>query len=130
MDQNFTDNIFRRASLVPQTVKNLPAVWEMWVQYLGLNLSNGNSVDMQGEKKRDDCGQLCLWRWREAGGLDLGVRGGWDDPEGWGDPEGWDGEGGGRGGSGWGTHVNPWLIHVNVWQKPLQYCNIISLQLK
>ena len=38
---------------------------------------------------------------------------------------------GGRreGGSGWGTHVNPWLIHVNVWQKPLQYCNIISLQL-
>ena len=38
---------------------------------------------------------------------------------------------GGRweGGSGWGTHVNPWLIHVNVWQKPLQYCKIISLQL-
>ena len=27
------------------------------------------------------------------------------------------------------THVNPWLIHVNVWQKPLQYCKIISLQL-
>ena len=26
-------------------------------------------------------------------------------------------------------HVNPWLIHVNVWQKPLQYCKIISLQL-
>ena len=34
-----------------------------------------------------------------------------------------------RGGSGWGTHVNPWLIHVNVWQKPLQYCKVISLQL-
>ena len=33
------------------------------------------------------------------------------------------------GGSGWGTHINPWLIHVNVWQKPLQYCKIISLQL-
>ena len=32
-------------------------------------------------------------------------------------------------GSGWGTHVNPWLIHVNVWQKPLQYCKVISLQL-
>ena len=31
--------------------------------------------------------------------------------------------------SGWGTHVNPWLIHVNVWQKPLQYCEVISLQL-
>ena len=38
---------------------------------------------------------------------------------------------GGRqeGGSGWGTHVNPWLIHFNVWQKPLQYCKVIWLQL-
>ena len=38
---------------------------------------------------------------------------------------------GGRheGGAGSGTHVNPWLIHVNVWQKPLQYCKVISLQL-
>ena len=34
-----------------------------------------------------------------------------------------------EGTSGWGTHVNPWLIHVNVWQKPLQYCKVISLQL-
>ena len=34
-----------------------------------------------------------------------------------------------EGGSGWGTHVNPWLIHANVWQKPLQYCKVISLQL-
>ena len=32
-------------------------------------------------------------------------------------------------GSGWGTHVNPWLIHVNVWQKKVQYCKVISLQL-
>ena len=38
---------------------------------------------------------------------------------------------GGRreGGLGWGTHVNPWLVHVNVWQKSLQYCKVISLQL-
>ena len=38
---------------------------------------------------------------------------------------------GGRweGGPGGGTHVNPWLIHVTVWQKPLQYCKVISLQL-
>ena len=36
----------------------------------------------------------------------------------------------GKGGSGWGTHVHPCLIHVNVWQKPLQYCKVISLQLK
>ena len=34
-----------------------------------------------------------------------------------------------EGGSGWGIHVNPWLIHVSVWQDPLQYCEIISLQL-
>ena len=34
-----------------------------------------------------------------------------------------------EGGSGRGTHVNPWLIPVNVWQKPLQYCKVISLQL-
>ena len=34
-----------------------------------------------------------------------------------------------EGGSGWGTHVNPWLILVIVWQKPLQYCKVISLQL-
>ena len=34
------------------------------------------------------------------------------------------------GGSGWGAHVQPWLIHVNVWQNPLQYCKVISLQLR
>ena len=34
-----------------------------------------------------------------------------------------------EGGSGCGIHVNPWLIHVNVWQKPVQYCKVISLQL-
>ena len=32
-------------------------------------------------------------------------------------------------GFGWGAHVNQWLIHVNVWQKPLQYCKVISSQL-
>ena len=41
---------------------------------------------------------------------------------------GWRGRWEGR--SGWGTHVNPWLILVNVWQKTLQYCKVISLQLK
>ena len=47
------------------------------------------------------------------------------------DPWGWctgmtqrdDGDGGGSGGSGWGTRVCPWWIHVDVWQK--QY-NIVK----
>ena len=48
----------------------------------------------------------------------------------WDDPEGWDGQGGGKWVQDGGTHVHSWLIHVNVWQKPLQYCKVISLQLK
>ena len=47
----------------------------------------------------------------------------------WDGPGGWDGEGGGRGFLD-GEHMHPWLIHVDVWQKPLQYCKVISLQLK
>ena len=35
-----------------------------------------------------------------------------------------------EGGLGWGTHVHSWLIHVNIWQKPVQYCKVIRLQLK
>ena len=34
-----------------------------------------------------------------------------------------------EGGSGWGILVIPWLIHVNVWQNPLQWCEVIILQL-
>ena len=44
----------------------------------------------------------------------------------WDNPKGWDGEGV----SGWGTRVHPWLIRVSVRQKPLQYCKVVSLQLK
>ena len=44
-------------------------------------------------------------------------------------PRGMGWEGRWEGSSGWGTHVNPWLIHVNVWQKPLQHCKVITLQL-
>ena len=47
----------------------------------------------------------------------------------WDNPEGWGGEEEGQG-SGQGTHVHPWLIHDDVWQKPPQYCKVISLQLK
>ena len=57
------------------------------------------------------CMRQVLW----AGAL------GWPRGMGWGGR--WEGD------PGWGTHVNPWLIHVNVWQKPLQYCKVISLQL-
>ena len=46
----------------------------------------------------------------------------------WDDPEGWDGEGRGRGSSGWGTHVHPWQIHVNVWQETPQYCKVIQIR--
>ena len=57
----------------------------------------------------------CMIRVLRAGALGRPRRVGW----------------GGRreGGSGWGTRVNPWLIHVIVWQKTLQYCKVISLQL-
>ena len=48
----------------------------------------------------------------------------------WNNPEGWDGEGGWRGFWDRRTHVHPWLTHVDVWQKPTQYCKVISLQLK
>ena len=41
----------------------------------------------------------------------------------WDDPEGWYGEGGGRGGAGWGTRVHPWRMHVDVRQN--QY-NIVK----
>ena len=37
---------------------------------------------------------------------------------------------GGRGVQDGGLHVHPWLICVDVWQKPPQYCKVISLQLK
>ena len=47
---------------------------------------------------------------------------GWPRGMGWGGRWEWD--------SGWGTQVHPWLIHVSVWQKQLQYCKVISLQLK
>ena len=37
------------------------------------------------------------------------------------DPEEWDGEGGGMGGSGQGTHGHPWWIHVTVWQNQYNF---------
>ena len=52
-----------------------------------------------------------------------------DHPKGDAQPRGIGWRGRWEGGSGWGIHVYPRLIHVNVWQKPLQYCKVISLQL-
>ena len=57
----------------------------------------------------------CMRQVLRAGAL------GWPRGMGWGGRQ--------EGGSGCGTHVNPWLSHVNVWQKPLQHCKVISLQL-
>ena len=49
----------------------------------------------------------------------------------WDDPERWDTrEGGGKGVQDDGPHVHLWLIGIDVWRKPLQYCKVISLQLK
>ena len=62
--------------------------------------------------------QFRLDAWEKRSGL---VHWEWPRGMGWG--------GRWEGGSGWGIHVNPWLFSVNVWQKPLQYCKVISLQL-
>ena len=48
----------------------------------------------------------------------------------WYNPEGWGVEGSGSRGQDGGTCVHLWLIHVDEWQKYLQYCKVISLQLK
>ena len=43
--------------------------------------------------------------------------------------EEWDGEKDRRGFRK-GTYVYLWLIYVDVWQKPIQYCKAVVLQLK
>ena len=48
----------------------------------------------------------------------------------WDNPEGSGGKGVGRGAQDGWIHVHPWLSHVNIWQKPPQYCKVISFQLK
>ena len=63
----------------------------------------------------------------EAGHPNLGL---WDNPQGWGG-EGSSGEGLRTGhivkiNQNEGTDEHPWLIHVNTWQKPPQYCKVIS----
>ena len=67
---------------------------------------------------------MAIWSFWENG-----VASGHSKPMLWDNPEGWGGEGGGRG-FGMGGHVYPWVILVDVWQKPPQYCKVISLQLK
>ena len=51
----------------------------------------------------------------------------------WDDPEGWDGEGGGGGlrmGNSYTPMADSCQCKTNVVAKPLQYCKVISLQLK
>ena len=55
----------------------------------------------------DKCLDLVYWAYPRG----IGRRGTWE------------------GGLGWGIHVKPWLILVNAWQKPLQYCKVIGVQL-
>ena len=47
----------------------------------------------------------------------------------WDDPEGWDGEGGGRGFR-MGNTCTPMADSCQCMAKPIQYCKVISLQLK
>ena len=47
----------------------------------------------------------------------------------WDDPEGWDGEGGERGVQD-GKHMYSMVDSCQCMAKPLQYCKVISLQLK
>ena len=47
----------------------------------------------------------------------------------WDDPEGWDGEGGGRGLQD-GEHMYTSGRFMSMYGKPIQYCKVISLQLK
>jgi len=47
----------------------------------------------------------------------------------WNDPEGWDGEGGGRGVQD-GAHMYTMADSCQCMAKPIQYCKVISLQLK
>ena len=69
---------------------------------------HGNPTGWGGNKRLNICPFSSVVLGRPRG---IGWRGRWEK------------------GSVWGIHVNPWLIHVNVWQKPLQYCKVISLQL-
>ena len=48
----------------------------------------------------------------------------------WDDPEGWYGEGGGWGGFRMGNTCTPMADSCQCMAKPLQYCEVISLQLK
>ena len=57
-------------------------------------------------------------------------RTGHSKPRLWDNSEGCGGEGVGRGVQHGGIQVHLGLIHVDVWQKPSQYCKVISLQLK
>ena len=57
-------SIFSRASLIAQLVKNLPAVWETWVRFLGW--------EDPLEKEMATYSSILAWRlpWtEEAGGL-------------------------------------------------------------
>ena len=84
--------------------------WTLWEREGGMIWQNGIETCIISYKKRiaspgsmQDTGSLGLVHWDDS--------------------EGWYREGGGRRGSGLGTHVHPWRIQVDVWQN--QY-NIVK----
>ena len=93
----------------------LHSVWWEWIYFTPSNEMDEilHSISWDG------------WNWSPLSGCMRQVL----RPVALGRPKGIEWKGRWEEGSGWGIHVNPCLIHVNEWQKPLQYCKIISLQL-
>ena len=144
---------YRGASSLPQTVKNLPAMWvtrvDPWAGKISWRREGQPTpvflpVEFHGEKSLVGyslwvCKELDTTEWlstpKQPWLYKLSQLNAVYDNQlikragALGRPRGLGCSGRREGGLGWGTHVNPWLIHVNVWQKPLQYYKVISLQL-
>ena len=56
---------YSRASLVAQLVKNMPAIWETWVQSLVWEdpLEKGKATRSEERRVGKECTELCRSRW-------------------------------------------------------------------